>query len=81
MRLKQYSALQKFRAYWSKQSMLVRQLRGKHCLTEGSLLAFGRTLQLISERKSSSERFFGYFFAGTQKYQSNSNNTYYVKDV
>ena len=55
---KQCSAIMKFRAYWSEQSMLARQLQGKLCLTVGSLLALSRALQLISERKSSSERFF-----------------------
>ena len=56
-----------FRAYWSEQSMLVRQHQGKLCLTEGSLLALGRTLQLISERKSSSERFFVVLFCRHKK--------------
>ena len=57
----------KFRAYWREQSMLVRQQQGKHCLTVGSLLALGRTLQLISERKSSSERFFVQLFCRYKK--------------
>ena len=43
---------QKFRALRSEQLLLVRQQQGKHCLTVGSLLVSGRTLQIISERSS-----------------------------
>ena len=56
-----------FRAYCSEQSMLVKQHQSKLCLTVGSLLALGWTLQLISERKSSTERFFAELFCRHKK--------------
>ena len=57
----------KFRTYCSEQSMFVRQLQAEHCLTEGSLRSLSRTVQLISERKSSSERFFEVLFCRYKK--------------
>ena len=57
----------KFRTYCSEQSMFVRQWQAEHCLTEGSLRSLSRTVQLISERKSSSERFFEVLFCRYKK--------------
>ena len=47
--------------------MFVRQWQAEHCLTEGSLRSLSRTVQLISERKSSSERFFEVLFCRYKK--------------
>ena len=47
--------------------MFVRQWQAEHCLTEGSLRSLSRTVQLISEQKSSSERFFEVLFCRYKK--------------
>ena len=72
---------QKFRALRSEQLLLVRQQQDKHCLTEGSLLVFGRTLQIISERSSLGEFLCAAFLCGQRNAAPLSkiiNNKYYV---
>ena len=48
--------------------MLVRQQQNEHCLTEGSLLVLGRTLQLINERSSGRRVSLRHFLVGTRKW-------------
>ena len=64
--------------------MSVRQQQDGHCLNEVSLPVFGRTIQLINERRSRAEyiicsaRTFGLFLQNQHQHKDNTHhNTYF----